>query len=167
MAMTQTLSDLRGMVTPKPAPAKPKSKPSANKTHQTKINKKFSIDAVLAVVPPNAKIAAQWALTTFPIAFPPQPHKIRPLAIGISAELKTHIERASPPLPEGEFTNFMFWWCHRGAYLRATVAGGKRIQLSGELAEDLTEQAIDHARKILERKVKGASQPLRSPSVGS
>lgn len=159
--MTQTLSDLRGLIKPKPQQPRAAPKSAAIDKPRPKAKSKFSIESVLAVVPPNAKMAASWTLKTFPIAFSVVPHKIRPLSIGITSDLKGHAEKVSPPLTEDELSKFMFWWCRRGAYLRAIAVGGKRITLSGEPAEDLTEQAINHARTELERrgqaKVKGAA----------
>lgn len=161
--MTQTLSDLRSLIKPKPQQAKANNKSAAINKSRPKPESKFSIEAVIAVVPPSARAAARWALTSFPTVFPVAPHKIRPLSIGITTELKARAEKIAPPLPEDELSKFMFWWCHRNAYLRATAGGGKRIALSGAPAETLTEQAMLHAKKILERRTEGK---MKAAAIG-
>jgi ProP effector len=79
----------------------------------------------------------------FPAAFDPASPK--PLKVGIRLEIDVRL----PELPKRGIRRALLHWCSQEPYLRAIVAGGRRIDLDGNPAGEVTESERSHALRRL------------------
>lgn len=148
-APTPAAAKLSPRTTPSPQPARSESSPNQAQPQ--------------SVTPPPEAIPTQpnrrqrdaqvqrELLATFrarwPIAFPQDPHYVRPLAKGVHREIATHLPGTSLSLIKRAI--FLFQRLSGGAYWRAVLKGGPRCALDGSPCGEVTPQEQEHARQTL------------------
>jgi ProP effector len=78
---------------------------------------------------------------TFPKAFTINPHKRKPLQIGIHAA----IAAALPDVPPAALSKALGLYTRNIGYLSACVAGADRVDINGEIAGTVTQEEADFA----------------------
>jgi hypothetical protein len=73
-----------------------------------------------------------------------------PLKIGIDADLRERFPTANPTA----LGRWLKYWTGTDAYLAAVAAGGNRFGIDGEVAGEIAETDVEHARERLARKKK-------------
>jgi ProP effector len=98
----------------------------------------------------EAEAAKQWLRQTYPLAF--RAGEIRPLMIGVGEILRA----AAPPELTVTVGRYLGCYVNSPRYLRAMVAGARRITLDGTEAGPTDPAHVEHARSRLSQKARGA-----------
>jgi sRNA-binding protein len=85
--------------------------------------------------------------TRWPVAFPQDPHLIRPLRRGVHQEIATHMPGTSLSLIKR--TIVLFQRLSGSAYWRAVLNGGPRYALDGSPCGEVLPPEQEHARQTL------------------
>ncbi len=100
--------------------------------------------------------------TKFPKAFPADPQAIRPLKIGIDADIR----KACPDLDEKLLQQVLASHTQRYSYLKALARGGQRIDLQGNPVETITAEAIAKAKEKLKERLNPESKEEQPKAQG-
>lgn len=104
--------------------------------------------------------------TRFPDCFTTDRRRVRPLAIGIQHELRKALD-ADPALaetPNWLVKQALARYTRSPAYLEAVMAGASRVDLNGNAAGEVTEDARNHARERREAQKARAAERRREQS---
>jgi sRNA-binding protein len=106
----------------------------------------------------RAKLALITTLTErFPKAFPADPQAIKPLKIGIDADIR----KACPELNEKLLRQVLAGHTQRYSYLKALARGGLRIDLQGNPVETITAEACAQAKERLNKRLEPESKAVQ------
>ncbi len=84
-------------------------------------------------------------------------HRVAPLKRGIHKD----IVAAYPDVSMMTVRKFINWYVYTPEYLRLTVLGAARVDLSGEAAGEVTGAEVEHAQTVLAKLAQRPGTPLR------